>query len=452
MPRVLSLPTCFAGDLMHQPLINLTALLFDLWCERPDARDQDRSSVWPWAVLTGDTWEKHGKFVSSIAKYLPTSFGRMPWNPQEKISSGYKAWEFLNYVYGEGPGVFYGVLPDVYYFHFCRLVRAIRIIHQHAISRDQLETAHELLLQWVIELEILYCDRQPARLHFIRQCVHSLTHLARETHRLGPLWLSSQWTMERVIGYLGSLLRQPSNPFRNLVAQTKRVVHTNALVAMWPDFEKVKGNPQGSKDLGDNYLLLGPKDTNPYHLLPTERAAIGEFSSRYPVAEDVDWDSVYRWGRLGIPTEQVARSRWKELERCSDMARTDRNVKVCKPVQSSFMCIETKTTQILYHGVIHFAKVKFYFIKTLGGEPQAFALVSLYSPPNEYLLQATYGTLAVCRYQGEGALTVIDVKSVLSVVAMAPFPFLIDGKDNQYFMIEKAGLDVIEADTLEDEE
>ena len=43
-------------------------------------------------------------------------------------------------------------------------------------------------------------------------------------------------------------------------------------------------------------------------------------------------------------------------------------------------------------------------------------------------------------------------KSVLSVVAMVPFPFLIDGHSDQYFMIEKVELDVIEVDALEDDE
>lgn len=85
-----------------------------------------------------------------------------------------------------------------------------------------------------------------------------------------------------------------------------------------------------------------------------------------------------------------------------------------------------------------------------GDEPRAFALVLLYSPPNEHLLRTTYDTLVVCRYQHEGALMVIDVKSILSVVAMPPFPFLVDDHSNQYFMIEKAGLDVIEVDSLED--
>ena len=330
VPRILDLPTCFAGDLMHQPLINLAALLLDLWCARPEARDHDRGSIWPWAVLTGDVWKEHGKDVARAARHLPTSFGRVPRNPQEKISSGYKASELLYYIYGLGPAVFYQVIQEPYYSHFCRLVRAIRIIYQRTISRDQMLIAHQLLLGWCLDFETLYCGRNPDRLHFVRQCVHSLTHLARETHRLGPLSLSSQWTMERVIGYLGSLLRQPSNAFRNLAAQTARVAHTNALVAMWPDFEKTKGNPRGSEDLGDGYLLLGPKDTTVYNVSPPERAALESFFSDHPGAEDVDGRSLYRWGRLKIPTEQVARSRWKELECCSDMARTDRNIKVCE--------------------------------------------------------------------------------------------------------------------------
>lgn len=108
--------------------------------------------------------------------------------------------------------------------------------------------------------------------------------------------------------------------------------------------------------------------------------------------------------------------------------------------------------QIFHQNVIHFAEVKFYFVKTFGGEPQAFALVSLYSPPNEHILHITNNTLVVCRYRGEGALVVIDVRDILSVVAMIPFPFILDGCDSQYFMVEKIGLDVIEADALDDNE
>lgn len=87
-----------------------------------------------------------------------------------------------------------------------------------------------------------------------------------------------------------------------------------------------------------------------------------------------------------------------------------------------------------------------------GDETRAFALVSLYDPPNQHLVRTTYETLVVCRSQCEGVLIVIDIKSILSVVGMAPFPFFIDGHGDQYSLIEKAGLDVIEADGLEDDE
>ena len=330
IPRILPLPTCFAGDLMHQPIINIAALLFDLWCGRPGLRAHDNSSPWPWAVLTGNTWKHHGKVVASAAPYLPTSFGRTPRNPQEKISSGYKAWEFLYYLYGEGPGVFFNILPTPYYSHFCKLVQAIRIIYQRRISQEQTILAHKLLLEWCIEFEALYYQRKPERLHFVRQCVHSLTHLAKETCRLGPLSLSSQWTMERVIGVLGSQLRQPSNPFANLTSQAQKMAHVNSMVAIWPSFDRAMRNPHGSIDLGDGYLLLGPREDSSARLLTAnEEEALGIFCSGRQDSENVNRTSVYRWGRLKLPTEQIVRSVWKELERCSNMARTDRNIKVC---------------------------------------------------------------------------------------------------------------------------
>lgn len=313
---------------MHQPVINMASLLFDLWCARSGLHDKDGPSFWPWAVLTGDIWVTHGASVTCIMTHPPTSFSQTPQNPQEKILSGYKAWEFLYYLYGEGPGVFFNVLPMLYYYHFCKLIRVIWI-YQRTISQEQLVLAHKLLLKWCVEFEQLYCQRKPERLHFVRQCVHSLTHLAKETHRLGSLSLSAQWTMERIIGIFGSLLKQPSNPFTNLTVQAQKMAHINAMVAMWPSFEKTKDDPCGSVDIGDGYLLLGPKeDVGPHYIIPAEEVALDAFCSIHQDSEDVNRKSVYQWGRLKLPTEQIARSQWKEVEQCSDMARTDCNVKV----------------------------------------------------------------------------------------------------------------------------
>jgi hypothetical protein len=108
--------------------------------------------------------------------------------------------------------------------------------------------------------------------------------------------------------------------------------------------------------------------------------------------------------------------------------------------------------QILHHDAIRFAEIKFFFAKMYGEETRAFALVSLYSPPNEYLLRFSHSTLVACRYQGEAILEVINVKSILSVVAMVPFRYAVDGLNNYYFMIEKIGLDVVEVDSQDNDE
>ena len=110
------------------------------------------------------------------------------------------------------------------------------------------------------------------------------------------------------------------------------------------------------------------------------------------------------------------------------------------------------TPQILCQGAIYFGEIKFYFLKAFGNELRAFALVSFYSPSNEYLLQYTQTTLAVCRHCSESPLAVIDVGSILSVVVMVPFPFSINGHGDQYFMVEKMGLDVVKVDDPEDDE
>ena len=49
------------------------------------------------------------------------------------------------------------------------------------------------------------------------------------------------------------------------------VTEINAATAMWPEVGTKRGPSQGSLDLGQGYMLLGPKDTKPTpSLLPNE--------------------------------------------------------------------------------------------------------------------------------------------------------------------------------------
>lgn len=48
-------------------------------------------------------------------------------------------------------------------------------------------------------------------------------------------------------------------------------------------------------------------------------------------------------------------------------------------------------------------------------------MVSMFSSPDSALLELSSNTLFVCRYLGSEALRVVHIKSIHSVVAMAPF-------------------------------
>jgi hypothetical protein len=327
--RSLPLPHCFGSDIMHHASLNIPDLLIPLWRGSFDCSPSDKRSDWDWAVLTGNTWAEHGKAVAAATPYLPGSFDRPPRNPALKISSGYKAWEFLMYLYGLGPGVFYGILPTPYYQNFCDLVCGIRIINQHAISADQLVQARDALFRFARNFEDLYYQRRTDRIHFVRQSIHQCYHMAMEVTRVGPPIISSQWTMERTIGNLTQELRQPSNPYANLAQRALLRCQMNALKKIIPDLEELNdGLPRGAIDLGDGYILLRRRDTVARSVLPCEELAlVAFFQKNYGVSLPTPFAAV-RWGRLRLPNGQIARSLWTEQSKPIDKIRMARNVKV----------------------------------------------------------------------------------------------------------------------------
>jgi hypothetical protein len=87
-----------------------------------------------------------------------------------------------------------------------------------------------------------------------------------------------------------------------------------------------------------------------------------------------------------------------------------------------------------------FGEVQYYFRTLVRGVEKVLAMVALYSPPHQDLLELSYHTLLSCTY--EGSRKVIDVKSIISVVAMVPHTPFPGDASKQYFVVEKPGLDV----------
>ena len=327
--RLLPLPRCFPGDLMHQPVINLCDLLLSLWRGQMKVYGSDKKDTWDWAVfMDSERWKEHGEEVASAGSYFPSSFGRPPRNPADKLSSGYKAWELLLYIYVLGPGVFYGVLPDKYHRHFCKLVLGIRMVYQRSVSVANLDKANLALRQFVIEFEELYYQRKIDRLHFVRQSIHSLTHLADESLRCGPLSGCAQWCMESAVGSFGREVRSHSNTFANIANRGVIRAQINAIKARIPDLEPEPTLPRGSIPFGDGYALQA---------MDSARRPVSNHEAEAIRASGISDDSVRptgsisicRWARLLLPNGQVSRCAWKEKSGRERVVRCARNVKVC---------------------------------------------------------------------------------------------------------------------------
>jgi hypothetical protein len=325
----LSLPGCFAIDVMHLPALNIPDLLLPLWRGTFDCDKTDNKSSWTWAVLQKDVWKAHGKEVAQATPYIPGSFDRPPRNPAEKVNSGYKAWEFLLYFFGLGPCLFFGILPEIYWRNYCKAVRGIQILLQEEISPEELTKAYKLLIEFSDEFEEIYVQRRADRLHFVRPSIHGPAHIASETFRIGPGVIYSQWAIERTIGNLGEEIKQHSNPFANISQRGLLRCQINALKAMIPDIEPKPEPPRGAYDLGGGYMLLTARERSANYLPLDEANALKVYLLAQNIRFDNNWKPrVIKWARVRLPNGQIARSKWKESNKGLKKIRTSRNVLV----------------------------------------------------------------------------------------------------------------------------
>ncbi|KAG1868828.1 hypothetical protein C8R48DRAFT_598226 [Suillus tomentosus] len=396
---------------MHLLSLNIPDLLIPLWRGSFECDKDDDRLTWTWAVLVGDVWKEFGRLVEESTPHLPGCFDRPPRNPEKKINSGYKAWEFTLLLYGLCVVFLHGVLPDQYWVHFCKLVRAVRIISQHHITQNELCVAARLFIEFIEEFEDLYYQQHTEHIHFMRQSIHALGHYATEVQTKGPLICTSQWTMERTIGNLVIEMRQPSKPYENLLQRAFRRAQHNALMSIFPvldpDYSKPPF-PKWLRDIGGGYALL--KQQEHHHHATT-------------IAQG-------RVIRLYLQNYHPHSPKFDHF-----------NDDVC---YLSFGCPNTHSIvqQLVIEGHVYFAEVQFFF-EVLSSASSTYhepcALVSLYSNPDHDLLHRSNGTFYTCTYQGEAALAVVKATCLQSVVAMVPHLL---GNIRRFYMFEKPGLDV----------
>lgn len=317
LSRRFNLPGCFPLDYMHLVALNITDLFVNLWRGTITGGQQD-PLLHPWAVLQGDIWVAHGAEVGRAAPFLPGSFDRPPCNIAEKISSGYKAKEWMTYFYGYGPAMLRRHLPPVYLKNYAKIVTAGQLMGRTKISKGELLRAHQLASQAEVEYERLYYNRDPDLLHHVRPCMHVFGHGPGEVRLVGPLPGCTQYIMERSIGDLGGEIRLPSNPFANLSERALLRCQVNALYAMYPalDDDPTPRLPRGALDIGNDYIMLRARDACPRWVPPVEAAPFHRYLTEigHPPPEAIGEYAiqVQKWARVRLPNDQVARSEWKE--------------------------------------------------------------------------------------------------------------------------------------------
>ncbi|RXW24306.1 hypothetical protein EST38_g1549 [Candolleomyces aberdarensis] len=342
--RMLKPPKCFSVDLMHLFYLNLPDLLIPLFRGEMECEATDNKCNWDWMVLFGDIW-----------------------NPQLKISSGYKATEYWKLLIDLMPAHLIGLLPDLYWKNLCRIVHAVRIITRRSVTLAQVKEAHEDLVNAILEFEYIYYQRRLDRMHFCRPCLHTLLHTAPEILRVGPGAYSNQFPLKRIIGQFGRELRQPGSPFANLMEIAVHRSQTNIIKILYPhlDHDPKFILPKYAEDLGNGFVFLRPRQSTRRDWLATNEAV------RETISIEVNMNRVAKWGRLRLPNGQICRSFFSESNQHRAKRRISRNVKInCR-------------------GQIEYGEVQFFFY-TQDMFPKA--VVSLYGPPDMDLYESSFKT------------------------------------------------------------
>ena len=100
----------------------------------------------------------------------------------------------------------------------------------------------------------------------------------------------------------------------------------------------IKGNPTGSVDLGEGYVLLCKR---PW--LPTGEEA--RVIAGFMIGQGQPLQCFKRWGCLRLPNGQVARSLWQEKLKSSSQVCVSSNVKVSTIV---FMLLDGNKDVLVY--------------------------------------------------------------------------------------------------------
>ena len=168
----------FVVDYMHGVCEGVTKMLIKLWFTNTYKKE---------AFLCFD---KRQKVIELLTKIKPSiNITRVPRSLDD--FAFWKASEFQNFLLFWGIPILKNCFKsNLYFIHFCLLVRAIYLLSQESITETDLVLAEMCLFEFVKRSEELYS------LRFMTMNVHQLVHLVDVVKVTGPLFANNGFVFE----------------------------------------------------------------------------------------------------------------------------------------------------------------------------------------------------------------------------------------------------------------
>ncbi|XP_034245517.1 uncharacterized protein LOC117647730 [Thrips palmi] len=175
------------ADIMHGVFLGAMSTLMGLWFDSQYS-DCDFSV----SNMTGIVDQRLKSIKPPISFRQPKSL--------KKEMAHMKASDFKVFFFHYSLPVLLGVLPEIYWFHHCKLVAAIALLCQDSTSLLELEEAEELLHSYVSDFADLYGIR------YLTLTFHQLLHFPLLVRHLGPMFVYSCFFYESLNGQFARLV------------------------------------------------------------------------------------------------------------------------------------------------------------------------------------------------------------------------------------------------------
>jgi len=169
-------------DVMHCLFLGVVKKLMTLWFD-----SKTRFEAW-------SLYPNLNVVDNYLSNLKPPSI--VPRNPRsiDQHLAYFKASEFKYWFFCYSVPILREVLKPDYFDHYLKLVMGIFLLCQESITEDMLDNSEKLLVAFVSQFQALYDAR------YMSFNTHLLIHLPRVVRNTGPLWVSTCFPMEDLLG------------------------------------------------------------------------------------------------------------------------------------------------------------------------------------------------------------------------------------------------------------